>query len=209
MKRRCSSRRRSRLGSIAAYTVVEVMMALAVLSVGATGVVAMQKAALVGNVRARDLATANAIASAWMERLRMDALRWVPLDGNTSSIAQTDFLNVVGTDFPTINGTEGQWFVPPPLGAMWLSPGADVRGMDTTVASEQGFCTHLRLTQVLPNLIRAEVRVFWLRNQGGGTINGEPLCSADPGYVAALDQPNADARYHFVHLVSGLVRHDG
>ena len=60
-KLRASKRRtgRARLG----YTVIEVMMALAVLSIGATGVIAMQKAALIGNVRARNLTTASAIAS--------------------------------------------------------------------------------------------------------------------------------------------------
>ena len=192
--------------SLAAYTVVEVMMALAILSIGATGVVAMQKASLVGNLRARDLATANAIASAWMERLRMDSLKWVALPGNLTSISQTEWLKVVGSDFPTVNSPEGEWIVPPPLGAMYLSPGADVRGVDTTTVPEQGFCTHLRLTQVLPNLIRAEVRVFWLRQQGGGTIDGGTLCSVAP---AALDLPAADRHYHFVHLVSGIVRNDG
>ena len=169
MKRRRASMKRR---AIAAYTIIEVMMALSILSVGATGVIAMQKASLVGNVRARDLATANAIASAWMERLRVDGLRWTMLPGNLSTITQTEGLKTVGDDHPTVSGDEGKWIRPPDLGAMFMSPGADVRGMDTTTVADQGFCTHLRLTQLLPNLIRAEVRVFWLRQQGGGTIDG-------------------------------------
>ena len=44
--------RTRRLRARLAYTVIEVMMAMAVLSIGATGVIAMQKAALLGNVRA-------------------------------------------------------------------------------------------------------------------------------------------------------------
>lgn len=198
--------RHARRRLVAAYTIIEVMMALSILSVGATGVIAMQKASLVGNVRARDLATANAIASAWMERLRVDGLRWRQLPGNLSTINQTEWLRAVGNDYPTVNSPEGDWVQPPALGAMWMSPGADVRGMDTTTVEDQGFCTHLRLTQVLPNLIRAEVRVFWLRDQGGGTIDAGALCAVNP---AALEVPNADVRYHFVHLVSGITRHDG
>src|SRR5690606_33561252 len=125
----------------------------------------MQKASLVGNVRARDLATANAIAAAWMERLRVDALRWTVQPGDLSTISQTEWLKVVGNDYPTVNSPEGEWFRPTDLPAMSIAAGADVRGMDTVTQTQQGFCTHLRLTQVLPNLIRAEVRVFWLRNQ--------------------------------------------
>ena len=41
--------------SIAAYTVMEVMMALGVLSVGATGVIALQKATVIGNLRRQGL----------------------------------------------------------------------------------------------------------------------------------------------------------
>jgi type II secretory pathway pseudopilin PulG len=201
--RRCGRLRRR---AIAAYTIVEVMMALSILSVGATGVIAMQKASLVGNLRARDLATANAIASAWMERLRVDGLRWTLLPGNLSTIAQTQWLSAVGNDHPTVNSPEGEWIRPAELGAWFMSPGADVRGLDTTEPADQGFCTHLRLTQLLPNLIRAEVRVFWLRQQGGGTIDGANLCAVDP---AALEGSDADVRYHFVHLVSGITRHDG
>ncbi|MEM9693592.1 MAG: prepilin-type N-terminal cleavage/methylation domain-containing protein [Myxococcota bacterium] len=192
--------------SVAGYTVIEVMMALAVLSVGATGIIAMQKAALIGNTRARDLATANAIAAAWVDRLRLDAQRWQILDNGTNSILQTVYLREVGDDYPSITGNENLWIIPPAVGL--YNPAADVHGADTATLAEQGFCTHIRLLQVLPNLIRADVRVFWLRNGGLGTINGQPLCADDAGYVAGVSQPEADRRYHFVQVTSGILRTD-
>ena len=93
-------RRRGRIARralIAGYTVVEVMMAMAVLSIGATGVIAMQKTALLGNLRARNLATASAIASAWVERLRIDGVRWTIDGAGVNTIAATTIAEMTST----------------------------------------------------------------------------------------------------------------
>jgi len=199
-------RRRIRATLIAGYTVIEVIMAMSVLAIGATGIIAMQKATLVGNVNARDLAVANGIAATWMERLRQDALQWV-IDGNTNTIANTTWLDTVGQDFPTIAGDEGKWILPAVSGDM--RPQFDVTGHDTAVVGEVGFCTHIRLTQLLDKTIRADVRVFWLRWHGAGysadngTIGGVPLCTDDDAYVLAVGA--ARNRYHFVYISSGII----
>ncbi|MEM9875539.1 MAG: prepilin-type N-terminal cleavage/methylation domain-containing protein [Myxococcota bacterium] len=192
----------------AGYTVVEVLMALSVLAVGATGVIAMQKATLVGNTQARNLATANAIAQSWLERLQVDGMGWTTDANGNDTILQTRWLSVVGLDHPTIAPPEDVWFRPATVAAVdrSMEAGADVRGLDTDIAAETGFCTHVKLTQTMPNLIRAEVRVFWLRRNGGGTIAGTPLCDDNVGYVAAVSAPGASSRYHFVHLVGGITR---
>jgi prepilin-type N-terminal cleavage/methylation domain-containing protein len=192
------------------YTVVEVMMAMAILAVGATGVIAMQKATLIGNVRARDLHVGNAIASSWIERLRADSQRWLVNEDSTSTIGQTRWLNVVGSDFPTVAGAEGAWFRPAQVALEDISYLADVRGDDTTDPSVAGFCTHLRLTQLTPRMIRAEVRVYWLKTHGvsttpqsGGTLGGVAFCNEDPALVGAERQ-----RYHFVYMTSGIMAND-
>lgn len=210
--------RAARRALVAGYTVVEVMMAMAVLSIGATGVIAMQKTALLGNLRARNLATASAVASAWIERLRIDGVRWTINDAGINTIGTTAYLSVVQDDFPTVTGQEGVWFTPaanPDPALAGVQPTEDVRGMDTAVATEQGFCTNLRLTQVLPNMIRAEVRVFWLRNQGGGseqtgTLAGQPLCPTNNQAFLNNDLTSGQAqeRYHFVYLSSTILRND-
>jgi type IV pilus assembly protein PilV len=201
----------ARRARVAGYTVMEVMMAMAVLTVGATGVIAMQKATLIGNVHARDLATANSVAAAWVERLRGDGLRWKLDDSGLSTIASTDWLQVVGNDFPVAVAPEGAWFRPADNLASDISAAADSRGADTfdepdNVTDDPGFCTHLRLTQITPNTIRAEVRVFWLRRQGVGTVNGDELCSTDGGYVAGVGAA-VDA-YHFVYVTTAILRND-
>jgi type IV pilus assembly protein PilV len=203
---------RARLVVVAGYTVVEVMMALAVLSIGATGVIAMQKASLIGNMRARNLATANAIAMGWLDRLRMDGLRWRLLQNGLDTVgSDTAWLNVVGTDFPAIVGQEGQWFVPTPVvnnALPFVEVGSDVRGHDDPNPANHGFCTAIKVTQLLPNMIRAEVRVYWLRHQGRGVSGGGALCQIGAGYQTLLNAPLADESYHFVHLTSAILRND-
>ena len=185
------------------------MMALSVLSIGATGVIAMQKTTLIGNVNARNLATANAIATGWIERLRVDGLRWSQQPNGLSTISSTAWLSAVNDgDYPTVSSPEGTWFVPTANGLAGVEVGADVRGMDVAAAADQGFCTAIRLTQLLPNLIRAEVRVYWLRNSGGGVIGGGDMCKTTGSYQDDLDTPLARQRYHFVYLTSSILRND-
>jgi len=218
-KRRSCSRRpttgRRRWGRLG-YTVVEIMMALAVLSIGATGVIAMQKAALIGNVRARNLTTANAIASTWIERLRVDGLQWVIDQNGQSTINSTRWLQAVGNDFPNAVAPENIWLRPQDFLAEDISAQADVLGRDTFNDAEAGFCTHIKLTQITENTIRAEVRVFWLRhgNQGvgqTGPIGGPsvPLCANNPGYVASVSTAAALPRYHFVYVTTAIIRGTG
>ena len=192
---------------VAAYTVMEVMMSLGVLSVGATGVIALQKATVIGNLRARDLATASAINTTWIERLRVDGVAWKGQLNGTSSINSTLWLKEVGADFPTISGNEGQWIVPASVDD--YSAEANVHGKDivtTTAGNNVGFCSNIRLTQLTPSLIRAEVRVFWLRRKGGGTLNQKPLCDPDPSYLAGIESERH--RYHFVYMTTGILRND-
>ena len=214
LRRRLRSKGLQRRGLGRAYTVVEVVMALAVLSIGATGIVAMQKATLIGNVNARNLATANQIASTWLERLRADGLRWRLPQSGIETLNQTTYLQNVGNDFPNIAAPEGEWFVPPTDNQLNIFPGSNVVGDDETNPGAEAFCTNIRLTQLLPNLIRADVRVYWLRNhntgmtdQYAGSFNGAPLC--DASLPPLLDTDPAQGRYHFVYMSTAILRNDG
>lgn len=152
-------------------------MALAVLTLGATGVIAMQKATLIANTNARNLATATAIGQAWMERLRVDALAWNE-KGNIPDLGDTAWITAAATSAP-VNGAG--WFTPitvafgatQPAG----SPTADVMGADLYTGDEPrlvpAFCTQVRLTRfagaqnaalgALYRSVRVEVRVLWDR----------------------------------------------
>ncbi len=197
-----------------AFTVVEVMMALAVLTLGAAGVIAMQKATLVSNTAARNLVTANDVAQAWMERMRTDALQWsepagVPdLDSATIWLRNATGVQALGAGWvaPAANTVGGY-----PSGA----PQADVMGADVFSGdpSAPGFCTQVRLTRfcssctspaqamssaqwALYRMIRVEVRVYW--DQTGRQLD----CTA------ALPTDYELGRYGFVYLVSSVLENN-
>ncbi len=194
------SRRRARA---AAYTAVEVLMSITVLTIGAMGVMAMQRAAVQGNVDAREMDQAQAIARQWLDRLTRDATLWTP-----SQIPSVPPANLSSALLVNENLT-GQWFVPKARmttsGQQFddESAGFDILGRDmTSLATGNGlrYCVNLRLTPATTDqtLIRAEVRVFWPRNL---TAAPDPkYCEQTP--PAALDT-QTDI-YHFVYAVTAL-----
>jgi type IV pilus assembly protein PilV len=145
---------------------MEVMMSLAILGIGASGVIAVQKATLLANTNAKNLATANFIAESWIERLRTDALQWNDPAGVPDLASDTQFLKVA-----SVNPV---WVIPPtvvPIGGSDADVvGAEKLPTDPTPIAASAFCTQLRLTLFDPNtlssyrkLIRTEVRVIWAR----------------------------------------------
>lgn len=199
-----------RAGGARGYTVIEVMMALAVLTLGASGVIAMQKATLISNTNARNLATANAIGQAWIERLRADALSWNEA-GGSQDLPSTAWLNGAVNAAPT---SGGGWVMPtmmtPPTPQPAGSPLADVMGADlyTSIADPAAlvpaFCTQIRLTRFANSttsslvnfykVIRVEVRVIWNRH-------GQPVvCTALP---VAFDSDVG--RWGITYLVSAVM----
>jgi len=180
------------------YTVVEVMMALAVLTLGAGGVIAMQKATLVANTNARNLVAANAVAQAWVERLRVDALAWNEPGGVPDLGNDTLWLKSVG------NG----WFTPPASQTPGLpsgAPQADVMGSDVFAGdpSAPAFCTQMRLVRIStdPNssffrVIRVEVAVYWDKSS-------RQLVCTDP-----LPTDYQLNRYGFVSVVSSVLENN-
>lgn len=185
-----SARRLSRNGRAAArgYTMIEVMTALGLLAVGAAGVVAMQKAAVVGNSSARSIAIASAIASRWAERLRVDSMVWNSIDG--TELTQTRWLK-------TVTGSANVWTLPagqPDKFAPYADPlGADIIYAGDTAAV--AYCTHVSYRLLSPKLVSAVVRVTWRRDSS-------PIdCSA-----ADLFAPSTDiAVYGAVYLTVGAV----
>ena len=185
-------------------TVIEVMMALAMMAIGTSGIIAMQKLTIVANRDAKNLEVANEIARTWVERLRGDAMLWnhpSPINA-TADIADTVWLNGNIQDPGTAD-----WFRPENVSASIYGV-HDSLGRDDPTGGKNGpFCVNVRLTWIRPNVsVRAEVRVYWLR-QGIGNwstpaVPANPLC----GDVAAAP-PAVQAQtttYHFVHLVTEI-----
>ncbi len=167
------TQRSSQLG----YTSVEVLIAITIFSIGAAGVIAMQRATVQGNYDARAMDVANNIAREWQERLQRDADTWQdPQTAFASATINTLWLNAATTT-PTVK-------VPtyPTGAAAGRSPAFDLLGRDLSKAEGEGttaevatFCTQLSLTALTnpkagepTRLVRAEIRVYWARN--GGTL---------------------------------------
>ncbi|WP_170319363.1 prepilin-type N-terminal cleavage/methylation domain-containing protein [Polyangium spumosum] len=185
------------------YTVIEVMMALSILAVGATGVIALQKVALIGNSNARIGDGARQVASTWAERLKVDSIQWNdPLGmqdiGETRWLASSFVYNSASPPGPA------QWILAPEIPG-WSSPVADIQGVDVSVddtTTSGVFCTHLQIARAVqkplslggathPIAARALVRVIWRRDLAPITE-----CRTTP---PANIETN-DARYGFYYL---------
>jgi prepilin-type N-terminal cleavage/methylation domain-containing protein len=183
------------------YTVVELMMALAVLAVSVTGVMAMQKVTAVSNANARDVAVANRVAQTWVEQLRADARLWNhPSPNNTvSDIGDTAWLKEVDNDEftrPTWNDARQIGAAFDGLGRPYNQEGAD--------APAPVFCAEFFLTPLTPaedtrGEIRATVRVYWLR-QSTPRDPVDDFCRETAGRTPddVGNQANL-ADYHFVY----------
>lgn len=206
MRRNRGRRAHSNFGS----TIIEVLMAISVLAIGASGIIALQKVTVVANRNARTLEIANGIAQTWVERLQTDATLW---NGPSPQVPSSDL------------NTDTKWLankVANPGAAVWFRPvnatdgiyGVhDGFGRDDTSGNLNGpFCVNIRLTELRDTLIRAEVRVYWLRQgiQAGATSLSaqplDPLCSGSASPAPTVEN-NADV-YHILNVVTGLRKND-
>lgn len=202
---------RSQRAHARAYTAVEVMLAIAILAVGAAGVMSMQKAAIQGNVDARKLDMGNAIAREWVERLRRDATTWTlpsetspngkNWDTNTVFISQLAASSAIGNfTFPASNANS-QW--------EGYSPAFDVLGRDIAPAGGSTkypgaiFCTQIRLDWLKQDeMLRATVRVFWLSQLYAAPA--ADFCNADAGTNGYPSGPDASSVYHFIYVTTAI-----
>ncbi len=158
------------------YSIIEVMMALGILTAGTAGVVALQKVSLVGNTNARIADAARQVAGTWVERLKSDALQWNDPMG-IPDIGETRWLKVAGTYNALNPPGPTNWVLAPEI-PNWSSPTADIHGADSFSGSSVAdgvFCTHLQIARAVnkpltlgglthPIAVRALVRVAWRRD---------------------------------------------
>jgi type IV pilus assembly protein PilV len=191
------------------YTAVELLMAIAVLAIGVSGIIAMQKITVASNHHSRNLALATQIARAWQDQLATDALQWnhpSPSQPNID-LNETSWLASVGAT----SGNGSGWLRPTWDIARDFGPAFDALGNPIDLVGEGDiqqarFCVDLRLSWLFPpvqgnGLIRSEVRVFWPRS--GGLV-GVPLDFCD-GSTNPPAQVSADtSNYHFVYLTTSI-----
>lgn len=200
------SPRAQRCKSKAGYTVIELVMAMAVFAIGVTGVAAMQSATTVSNRHAKNIAIASAIAKTWQEELAVDATVWTAT--NAASLQQTSWVQLV-------NGAgNGAWVLPATVGTMGAT--FDALGNFTAVQANTVFCAHIRLTRLIQTqgsgLVRADVRVFWPRH--GHDWEQAAYCTAAVGTNFRTYAPDETTNqlwgtteldnFHFVYTSSAI-----
>ncbi len=181
----------------AGYTLIEVMMALGVLSAGSVGIMAMHQAATRGNMEARQMSVANQLTQRWVERLRRDSLYWTtgaPAPDPTL-LARTSYLRGVAAP-----GTNPSWVIPEPPAISGETANFDYYGNDTAVPASMTYCTNVRLEWLYPGRsMRADVRVWWVRRSAGNDGANEFT-----GCAGGLDSLTGEPRVRMVYASTVL-----
>lgn len=160
------------------FTLVEVMIAIGIMTVGSLGILSMHQAVSEANRAANEMNTALAITERWVERVERDSLAWTEAGINSSTLSSRAYLSqlagqVSGTDWftPSVNGNDSYAF--------------DYFGRDTT--SDIKYCVNLRLSWIRQgSSARVDIRTFWYRE---GYLTGG---STHPKWVAGTDFRGAD-----------------
>ena len=197
----------------AGFTLLEVMMALTVLAIGMLGVVALQASTIGATQDANSFAIANSVARTWVQRLQRDAQRWnhPSVIKTSSDIGDTVWLKNVGAySKPT-------WFRPDPGTTLEskVSPAFDRMGNDVMIDDKPGmlndaiYCTNIRLRQLYPDMMKAEVRVFWKKRRMGDYARysaygmSDGICTiVDPDAIAKVGAD--DTNFHWTYSVTGI-----
>lgn len=197
------------------YTAVEVMLSMTVLTIGATGVLSMQKAAIQANADARKLDTANAIAHTWMDRLLTDGTAWtlpstVLASTTTSNLGNTQWLK---------NHDSGTFFLPTPPtsytatgvgGPEGVSAAFDIFGRDLAPPDlgTAVFCTHVKVDTLQYDaasqsaILSATVLVFWAKSLINSTAPNTNGCST--WFDVASYEAAHPGTYHMVYVTSAI-----
>jgi type IV pilus assembly protein PilV len=181
---------------------IEVLMGLAILAVGASGVIALQKVTVLGVTHGRNINTATSIAAAHLEALRADAQRWNSL---TDYMTDATLLQAV---HPGTTVGPGNWTLPPTAFPNDDEPGPGLGVSDITGATDEedpegppvAYCTHVRVTPIIYDpaaprtgtaaqaqdalMLRLEVRTFWAK--AGREVRAECQPGFEPVMTAGL-----------------------
>jgi hypothetical protein len=186
-----------------AYTAVELLMAISIFGIGVSGIIAMEKVTSVSNAHAKNLAIATHIAESWLDMLAIDSTTWTApgAPAAVGLIGNTTWLNTVSANANTANN----WTLPTFSNTLAFGPAFDALGDPINPASTTpvAFCSHLRLSWLYQpsttgnGLIRAEVRVFWLKD--GQSFPGNMCSSGQIPNVGA-----ATEAFHFVQKITAI-----
>lgn len=163
-------------GTLSGFTLIEVMIAIGIMTVGSLGILSMHQAVTNANRSAHEMNTGLAITERWIERIERDTLSWTEEGLTTSSLSGTAYLSEIAG---TVTSTD--WFRPSPSDSS-ESYGFDFRGKDTRDAGQIKYCTNLRLHWIRQgSSARVDIRTFWFRagHMPGGATHSKWVAGSD------------------------------
>lgn len=141
----------------AGFTLIEVMIAIGIMTVGSLGILAMHQGVSQANRAANEMNTALAITDRWIERIERDALTWTEEGETSPTLSGTNYLAPLSTTVTTSN-----WIRPPVVGTD--SYGFDHFGNDLGTGLPLKYCTNIQLSWLrLGNSARVDIRTYWYR----------------------------------------------
>lgn len=199
------------------FTLVEVMVSLGVMTIGAMSLIAMQQQATRANVRARDVTMATQIAQNVIERLKIDGVAWTTVTpGSTADLQNTRILRQIA------GATPGSFMALPLLtetlagdtrvlgnGFNYAGEDVDLTNASAAVQATVRYCAGIRLTWVYMSrrAMRTDVRVWWSKEAPSRTITSDFVGCADDNASLNPGGTYYDA-YHVVYL-STVIRPTG
>lgn len=167
------------------FTLIEVMIAVGIITVGSLGILAMQTATIRGNSEARMMSIATQRNRTWFDRLERDALLWNRAGQEDAPRAFTRFLRDVtpGWRPPLVTPIDE-----PVAGASrWVSATADFAGRDLPSDAGAVFCTHIELEwAVVGDVLRARARTVYHRHNGSQFALSQQCSSSGAAITADL-----------------------
>jgi type II secretory pathway pseudopilin PulG len=165
MTPRTNPRARRKRQSRAAFTLIEVMISLGIMTMGALAIITLQQQTIRSNAHARELTTAMQIAQLWAERFKQDATQWnqAAIAGGTPTaatvLASTVYLK-------SINTAPNVFQLIPTNNAAPLATNAFDFRFNEVVNTDPNtyYCVSFRPAWVsFGRAMRVDVRVWWAR----------------------------------------------
>jgi type II secretion system protein I len=189
------------------FTLVEVMVSLGVMTIGAMALIAMQQQATRANVHARDMTMAMQIAQNVLERLKIDGVAWTTVTPtSTDDLQNTVLLKSIAAatpgSFMTLPTIPGSWKGDTRMLANafnYAGEDIDLGAATTEVQASVRYCASIRLTWVYANrrAMRADTRVWWSKEAPSRSITSDFVGCADDN----ISLTPAGALFPFYHVV--------
>jgi prepilin-type N-terminal cleavage/methylation domain-containing protein len=195
------------------FTLVEVMIALGVMTIGGMSIIAMQQQTTRANVHARDMTIATTIAQTQLERLKLETLAWnqvttIPATDLAQTVLLKSIVNSTPGSFMSIvprNETNGASTRTISNAFSYYGTDMDLSGAPAATLAQVRFCASYRLSWIYSNFraMRADVRVWWTKEAPTHSITADfPSCAEDNSSLNPTGAHYDD--YHVVYLSTVL-----